>query len=251
MCLLVVRSESPSKLHHYITHSHVNDFSKETEDHLVRSSHFWTRLISFYQVFYYDGHVISCNILSTVPVLSMRYMYIHMSSLSIIACKLLQREKRKMNIAIIGWNCNAGNIAILWALQCNKMAGILQHNNIATRKYCNAEILQYNNIATQQTVQHYCNIYCNTLSEHMSLCCNKHCNWHCNTTSPQTVQQYITVTTTFHCNKSTAMAHLPSCRNTSSRFPLTDICECNNFHRARVKTTMSNISSLPHAISGS
>ena len=105
------------------------------------------------------------------------------------------------------------NIAILWAFQHNKMAGILQHNNIATRKYCNVEILQYNNIATQQTVQHYCNIYCNTLSEHniamqqtvqhncnvycntlsehMSLCCNKHCNWHCNTTSPQTVQQYI------------------------------------------------------------
>ena len=89
------------------------------------------------------------------------------------------------------------NVAILWAFQHNKMAGILQHNNIATRKYCNVEILQYNNIATQQTVQHYCNIYCNTLSEHniamqqtvqhncnvycntlsehMSLCCNKHC----------------------------------------------------------------------------
>jgi len=161
--------------------------------------------------------------------------------------------------------------ATKWQEYCNTIT--LQRGNIATQKYCNAEILQYNNIATQQTVQHYCNIYChmlsehniatqqtvqhycnvycNMLSEHMSLCCNKRCNWHCNTTSPQTVQQYITVTTTFHCNKSTAMAHLPSCRNTSSRFPLTDICECNNFHRARVKTTMSNISSLPHAISGS
>jgi len=119
-------------------------------------------------------------------------------------------------------HCNATK----WQEYCNTIT--LQHGNIATQKYCNAEILQYNNIATQQTVQHYCNIYCNTLSEHniatqetvqhycnvycntlsehMSLCCNKCCNWHCNTTSLQMVQQYITVTTTFHCNKSTAMA---------------------------------------------
>ena len=98
--------------------------------------------------------------------------------------------------------------ATKWQEYCNTIT--LQRGNIATRKYCNAEILQYNNIATQQTVQHYCNVYCNTLSEHMSLCCNKRCNWHCNTTSPQTVQQYITVTTTFYCNKSTAMAPLTS-----------------------------------------
>jgi len=110
MCLLVVRSENPSKLHHYITHSHVNDFSKETKDHLVRSSHFWTRLISFYQVFYYDGHVISCNILSTALVLSMRYMYIHMSSLSIIACKLLQHEKHCNTMGIAAQQ-NGKNIA--------------------------------------------------------------------------------------------------------------------------------------------
>jgi len=169
MCLLVVRSESPSKLHHYITHSHVNDFSKETEDHLVRSSHFWTRLISFYRVFYYDGHVIYyllhwCYWWDTCTYICWVYQ-----SLPVNCCNT---RNEKWTLQYYGHFSTTK-----WQEYCNTIT--LQHGNIAMWKYCNTITLQHNkqcNTIATFIATHFLNTIlqrnkrCNTIATFIATC---------------------------------------------------------------------------------